>query len=85
MLAAPVDDRHCIDVPGKVEQDIASADARSKKFGKVLTRYSSLLVGHAGGNRVSDAVAVVDHLDDPNLVRRNPHVTNQQRHDRLTN
>ena len=77
MLAAPVDDRYCIDVPREIEQDVTGADARSKKFGKVLTRYSSLLVGHASGDGVGDAVAVVDHLNDLNLVRRNPHVTNQ--------
>ena len=80
VIATPLQDRGVVDVPGKVEQQVAISDPGRKELVEVVGGDLVLLIGHARRDRIGDAGTVVDHVDDRDALRIDLQIADQQWH-----
>ena len=83
MITAPFENRRAIDVPRKVEQDVALGHASREELVQVVSRDAILFVGDAEGEHVGHARPVVAEVDDADRLRVDLQISHQQRHGAL--
>ena len=80
MVAAPGENGGAVDVPRQIQDEVTGANTRGEKFVKIFLCNSPHFVVNACSDGFSNAMAIVDKVDNGDARWRELHVANQHWH-----